>query len=242
MQVPCHECALRACGLFKRVTDEELNSIDEIKREHLQVAAGEEIIRIGDAAPEVYTLYAGWAFRYKMLADGRRQILSFLLPGDLLGLQAAMFDAALYGIEALTDVQLCVLPRKKLWTLFGQMQGLAFDVAWLGSRSESFVDENLTSVGRRTAAERVAALVVTLYKRAKVLAMVKDETFAFPLTQQHIADALGLSLVHTNKTLSKLKRMGMFKQQNGTMTLTNPRVLERVAQHFDEEVPMRPLI
>src|SRR5580692_2053130 len=240
MQVPCYECALRACGLFKRVTDEELNSIDEIKREHLQVAAGEEIIRIGDAAPEVYTLYAGWAFRYKMLADGRRQILSFLLPGDLLGLQAAMFDAALYGIEALTDVELCVLPRKKLWTLFGQMPGLAFDVAWLGSRSESFVDENLTSVGRRTAAERVAALIVTLYKRAKVLAMVNDETFAFPPTQQHIADALGLSLVHTNKTLAKLKRLGMFKQQNGTITLTNPRVLERVEQHFDEEVPMRP--
>jgi CRP-like cAMP-binding protein len=220
MQVPCHECALRSCGLFKRVTDEELSSINEIKREHLQVTAGEEIIRIGDEAPEVYTLYAGWVFRYKMLPDGRRQILSFLLPGDLLGLQAAMFDAALYGIEALTDVQLCVLPRKKVWALFGQMPGLAFDVAWLGSRSESFVDE----------------------KRAAVLGMVQDNAFAFPLTQQHIADALGLSLVHTNKTLAKLKRMGMFKQHNGTMTLTNPRVLERVAQHFDEEVPMRPLI
>jgi CRP-like cAMP-binding protein len=122
------------------------------------------------------------------------------------------------------------------------MPGLAFDVAWLGSRSESFVDENLTSVGRRSAAERVAALIVTLYKRAKVLGLVEGESFAFPLTQQHIADALGLSLVHTNKTLAKLKRLGMFKQQNGLMTLLNPRVLERVAQHFDEEVPMRPLI
>ncbi len=218
------------------------NSIREIKREHLEVPAGGEIIRIGDAAPEVFTLYAGWAFRYKMLSDGRRQILSFMLPGDLLGLQAAMFDAALFGIEALTDVQLCVLPRKRLWTLFGKVPDLAFDVAWLGSRSESFVDENLTSVGRRTAAERVAALIVTLYKRAKVLGMVEDETFAFPPTQQHIADALGLSLVHTNKTLARLKRMGMFKQNNGTITLLNPRILERIAQHFDEELPMRPLI
>src|SRR3984957_3091564 len=242
MQLSCYECALRACGLFKRVTDEELSSINAIKREHLEVSAGDEIIRIGDAAPEVYTLYAGWAFRYKLLPDGRRQVLNFLLPGDLLGLRAAMFDAALFGIEALTDVELCVLPRKGVWSLFGQMPALAFDVAWLGSRSESFVDENLTSVGRRTAAERVAALIVTLYKRAKALAMVEDETFVFPLTQQHIADALGLSLVHTNKTLARLKRMGMFKQHNGTMTLTNPRVLERVAQHFDEEVPPRPLI
>ncbi|MGC1446907.1 MAG: Crp/Fnr family transcriptional regulator [Xanthobacteraceae bacterium] len=242
MQVSCYDCKLRAYGLFKRISTEELDSIREIKREHLEVPAGGEIIRIGDAAPEVFTLYAGWAFRYKMLSDGRRQILSFMLPGDLLGLQAAMFDAALFGIEALTDVQLCVLPRKRLWTLFGQVPDLAFDVAWLGSRSESFVDENLTSVGRRTAAERVAALIVTLYKRAKVLGMVEDETFAFPPTQQHIADALGLSLVHTNKTLARLKRMGMFKQNNGTITLLNPRILERIAQHFDEELPMRPLI
>ena len=242
MQVPCHDCQLRACGLFKPVTAEELASIQNIKNAHLDVQAGSEIIRIGDPAPEVYTLYAGWAFRYKMLPDGRRQILAFLVPGDLLGLQAAMFDAALFGIEALTDVQLCVLPRKKLWGLFGKMPGLAFDVAWLGSRSESFVDENLTSVGRRAAAERVAALIVTLYKRVKVLGMVDNETFAFPLTQQHIADALGLSLVHTNKTLAKLRRMGMLKQFNGTMALLNPRVLERVAQHFDDDVPMRPLI
>jgi CRP-like cAMP-binding protein len=241
MQVPCHECKLRAYGLFKPVTGEELASIQEIKSEHLEIPAGSVIISAGDAAPEIYTLYAGWAFRYKMLSDGRRQILAFLLPGDLLGLQAAMFDAALFGIDALTDVQLCVLPRKKVWALFGKMPGLAFDVAWLGSRSESFVDENLTSVGRRTSAERIAALIVTLYKRAKVLGMVDGETFAFPLTQQHIADALGLSLVHTNKTLAKLRRVGMFKQHNGTMTLINPRVLERVAQHFDEEVPMRPL-
>ncbi len=86
--------------------------------------AGAEIIRAGDDSPELYTLYSGWAFRFKTLPDGRRQILNFLLPGDLLGLQAGMFDAALHGIEALTEVQLCVLPRRKVWALFGDMPGL----------------------------------------------------------------------------------------------------------------------
>jgi CRP-like cAMP-binding protein len=122
------------------------------------------------------------------------------------------------------------------------MPGLAFDVTWLGAREEGFVDENLTSVGRRSAVERVAALIVALYKRAEVLGLVADATFAFPLTQQHIADALGLSLVHTNKTLARLRRMGMFTRANGSLTLTNPRVLERIAQHFDDELPRRPLI
>src|ERR1700692_1062368 len=157
MRIPCDECRLRACGPFKPVTAEELTALNQIKRDHLVVPAGAEIVGAGDDSPELYTLYSGWAFRFKTLSDGRRQILNFLLPGDLIGLQAAMFDAALYSIEALTDVELCVVPRRKVWALFGKKPDLAFDVTWLGSREESLVDENLTSVGRRTAAERVAA-------------------------------------------------------------------------------------
>lgn len=242
MQLSCYQCRLRECGLFKPVTPNELAAIDNLKKQHIKLSAGAEIIRAGEECPELYTLYSGWAFRFKTLPDGRRQILNFLLPGDLLGLQAAMFDAAQHGIEALTDVQLCVLPRRDVWALFGKMPGLAFDITWLGSREESLVDENLTSVGRRTAAERVAALIVALYKRAKLLGLVSDDSFDFPLTQQHLADALGLSLVHTNKTLAKLRRMGMFTSRNGTLTLTDPHVLARIGQFFDEEIPQRPLI
>jgi CRP-like cAMP-binding protein len=242
MRVSCFECALRACGLFKPVSQTELAFINDMKRDHLVLPAGRQIIRAGRDSDDLYTLYSGWAFRFKTLPDGRRQILSFLLPGDLLGLQAAMFDAAQHGIEALTEVELCLLPRPKVWELFGRAPELAFDVAWLGAREESIVDENLLSTGRRSAAERIAALIVTLYKRADALAMVADHTFAFPLSQQHIADALGLSLVHTNKTLARLRKIGMFTQANGSLTLANPRVLERIAQHFDQELARRPLI
>jgi CRP-like cAMP-binding protein len=242
MQLSCRDCALRACGLFKPITPNELGAINSIKRDHVALKAGAEVIRAGDESPEIYTLYSGWAFRFKTLSDGRRQILNFLLPGDLVGLQAAMFSAAQYGVEALTDVELCLLPRRRVWSLFDEMPGLAFDVAWLGAREEGYVDDNLTSTGRRTAAERIAALIVSLYKRAKALGLVENETFDFPLTQQHIADALGMSLVHTNKTLARLRRLGMYSRVNGSMTLANPRVLQRIAQHFDEEIPMRPLI
>jgi CRP-like cAMP-binding protein len=119
---------------------------------------------------------------------------------------------------------------------------LAFDLTWLGAREESMVDENLLSAGRRSAAERIAALIVILYKRADALALVTDRTFVFPLDQRHIADALGLLLVHTNKTLARLRQMRMYTQANGSLTLTNPRVLERIAQHFDEDLAHRPLI
>jgi CRP-like cAMP-binding protein len=242
MRVNCFECALRACGLFKPVSQSELAFINEMKRDHLTVPAGTAIIRAEQDSAELYTLYAGWAFRFKTLPSGRRQILNFLLPGDLVGLQAAMFNAAQHGIEALTDVELCLLPRHKVWELFGEMPELAFDVTWLGAREESHVDENLLSAGQRSAAERIAALIVLLYKRADALSLVTDQTFSFPLSQQHIADALGLSLVHTNKTLARLRRMGMYTQANGSLTLKNPRVLESIAQHFDQELKRRPLI
>src|SRR5207244_4975590 len=88
MRVPCFECALRACGAFKPISDMELAFINEMKRDHLTLPAGADIIAAGLGQAELYTLYAGWAFRFKMLPDGRRQILNILLPGDLIGLRS----------------------------------------------------------------------------------------------------------------------------------------------------------
>jgi CRP-like cAMP-binding protein len=242
MRVPCFECALRRTGAFKPINDLELAFINEMKRDHLVCPPGGEIIAAGQDQAELYTLYAGWAIRCKTLPDGRRQILNILLPGDLIGLQGAMFEAAAYSVEAITEVQLCLLPRRKMWSLFENMPELAFDVTWLGSREESIVDENLTSTGQRTAAERIAALIIQLYKRLNVLGLVVNGAMPFPLTQQHIADTLGLSLVHTNKSLAKLRKLGMFSQTNSTLLLSNPKALESLAQYFEEEVAKRPLI
>ncbi len=95
------------------------------------------------------------------------------------------------------------------------MPQLAYEMAWLGSREESLVDENLLSVGQRSATERIASLIISLYRRAEALDLVTDRAFDFPLSQQQLADALGLSLVHTNKTWAKLRRAGLFTFSNG---------------------------
>jgi CRP-like cAMP-binding protein len=242
MRVSCFECALRRCGLFKPVSDMELAFINEMKRDHLVCPPGAEIIGAGHEQAELYTLYTGWAIRCKTLPDGRRQILNIHLPGDLIGLQGAMFEASSYSVEAVTEVQLCLLPRRKIWSLFENMPELSFDVTWLGAHEESYVDENLTSVGRRNAPESIAALIILLYKRLDALGLVINGAMPFPITQQHIADMLGLSLVHTNKSLAKLRRLGMFVLTNGTLLLSNPKALESMAQYFEEETARRPLI
>jgi CRP-like cAMP-binding protein len=240
--VPCLQCPLRRRSAFSPKNPDEVEFIQGMKMEHRLLPAGSDIVHHGQADAELFTLFSGWAFRHKTLDDGRRQILNFLLPGDLMGLQASLLDASDHGIEALTDVELCVFPRRKTWKLFERMPQLAFELAWLGAREESLVDENLTSVGQRTARERVAALVLGLYRRADHLDLVKDRTFLFPLTRQHIADALGLSLVHTIKTWSYLRRAGLFSTANGALTLLNPRLTERWANYFDREWRPRPLL
>ncbi len=241
-KVRCFQCPWLDCKAFKDRTVDQIATLDSIKRDHLTLPAGSEIIHPGQENAEIFTLFSGWAYRYRSLPDGRKQILNFLLPGDLIGLQSAMFQASAYGVEALTEVELCLLPRRRVWNLFETRPELAFEVAWLGSREESLVDENLMSVGCRTALERIAALLVGLYKRADALGMVKERGFVFPINQQHIADALGLSLVHTNKTMARLRRMGLFHFSGGVLYLDNPRAVERVAQHYDRDRSPRPLL
>lgn len=240
--VPCLACPLRLKPAFKDKPDEEIRFIQSMKVDHRQLPAGSDIIHPGQEDAELYTLFSGWAFRYKSLPDGRRQILNFLLPGDLVGLQASLLSAAQHGIEALTEVELCVFPRRRTYELFARMPALAYELAWLGSREESLIDENLTSVGQRNAQERIAALLISLHRRADALGLVAEDSFAFPLTQQHLADALGLSLVHTSKTWSRLRRAGLFSLAAGRLKLLNPRLTERLALLFDSERRPRPLI
>jgi CRP-like cAMP-binding protein len=240
--VRCARCPLRAHGAFRSVTPEEAAFIQDLKTHHRRQPAGAEIIHQGQQDADLFTLFSGWAFRHRTLPDGRRQILNFLLPGDLIGLQAHLLDAAEHGIEALTDVELCQFSRTRTWALFERMPQLAYELSWLGAREESLVDENLTSVGQRSARERMAALILQLYRRNRHLGLVEDESFAFPLSRTHLAEALGLSLVHTIKTWSHLRRIGLFALAGGRLTLLNPRLTERWAQAYDQPWQARPLL
>lgn len=209
--------------------------------------AGSTLIHEQRPNGKLFTLYSGWAFRYKSLSDGRRQILNFLLPGDLIGLQQKFADGAMHGIEAVTDVSLCVFPRDGLWDLFRQYPSLGYDVTWMSAREEGFVDDNLLTAGRRNATERVAMLLMHLYRRMQRIGEESRDadghaSIAFPLNQQHIADTLGLSLVHTNKTLRRLQRLGLHEIRDGRLSLINTKALERIADYYDRPPRLVPLL
>lgn len=233
----CQNCRLRATGAFTPVSPDELGFIHRFRTGARQVGAGTTIIRERSPTNQIFTLYDGWAFRYKSLSDGRRQILNFLLPGDLIGLQQELADQPIHGVEAVTDVSLCVFPRDGLLDLFQKYPRLGYDITWLSACEESYVDDSLVTVGRRTAMERVAMLLMHLYRRVERLGLESKDadggvSIDFPINQQHIADTLGLSLVHTNKTMRRLYHLGLHEITDGRLRLLNTRALERIADYY----------
>ena len=242
--VSCKSCPLRALPLFLPHSDEELALIESLKREQIVVKADMPIIHEGQADAPLYTLLRGWAFRFKTLSDGRRQILNFLLPGDFIGVQQKMSASAAHGVQALSDVVLCVFQRDALLQVHGGAPSLGFGVTWLTAQEESLVDDTLLSVGRRSAEERIASLLIILFKRvAALLPAGGDGGVPFPLSQQHVADGLGLSLVHTNKTLRKLEKRGLYRIREGRLYLLDVHALARLADLYgDGKAAPRPLI
>lgn len=243
-EIACRECPLRTLPLFVSHTQEELELVQSLKRRELHLCAGESLIREGQTDAPLFTLLTGWAFRFKTLRDGRRQILSFLLGGDFIGVQQKMGDASAHGVETLTEARFCVFQRDSLWELHRGSLSMGFNITWLAAHEESMLDETLLSVGRRSAEERVASLLILLFKRAAALQPDAGASgVPFPLTQQHIADGLGLSLVHTHKTLRRLEKRGLHRVENGRLRLFDVKAMARLAELYgDGRPPARPLV
>ena len=242
--IPCAQCPLRPLALFQTHEPAELELVQSLKRRDMRLPVGGTLIQEGQVDAPLYTLQSGWAFRFKTLSDGRRQILNFLLAGDFIGVQQKMGDAAAHGVETLTEAVFCVFQRDSLWEIHRRSPTMGFNVTWLTAHEESLVDDSLLSVGRRSAEERIATLLILLFKRAAALqADAGKGGVPFPLTQQHVADALGLSLVHTNKTLRKLERRGLHHIGDGRLYMRDVKALARLADLYgDGRPPVRPLV
>jgi CRP-like cAMP-binding protein len=239
---PCPRCPLREQKGLRDFSEAELSFVRTLKTDEIRVPAGTTFLHQGQRSEQLYTVLEGWAFRYKMLADGRRQILNFALPADLVGLQGSLMTEMEHSVEALTDISLCVFPREKVWALYSNVPSLAFDLTWIAARSEKLGDEHLLSVGQRTALERTAFILLTLYVRAEEVGLAKGNTVQFPFTQQHLADTLGMSLVHTNKTLKRLTRRGLVQWDHGWCMVPDIAALAELAK-FDLNLPRkRPLL
>ncbi|WP_425450299.1 Crp/Fnr family transcriptional regulator [Virgifigura deserti] len=194
------------------------------------VRAGTDLFGQGENCDDVYNLHTGWMFTYLILEDGRRQILSFGLCGGLYGLFPEQVATMPYGCQALSDVTVCAVPRKHLLRLIQQKPEMGLQLAWLGKRDEMLLYEHLTSIGRRSARERVAYLLLELFCRAQQrLPQARGEVIGLPLNQAHIADAMGLTSIHVSRTLKALREDGILQLRDGLLEIFDPEGLFEAA-------------
>lgn len=199
---------------------------------------GDALIETGQSYDEILIIEAGWAIAYKLLADGRRQVLRILLPGDMVGLHFAVADVAQASVEALTPLSTSRFPAQNLMGIYHNLPRIGAVIAWTAAREEAILSEHLISVGRRNAIERLAHLFLELLRRLQLIDLAGQRTMALPVTQAVLADAMGLSIVHVSRTMRQLRQAGLVRMTDQQLEIQDLAGLQDVAG-FEEEFLMQ---
>ncbi|WP_376091664.1 Crp/Fnr family transcriptional regulator [Roseomonas sp. CCTCC AB2023176] len=211
---------VRRLEQFTRLSAEDRSALDRATGNGArQVAARTDIIREGDRPNGTNLVLSGWACRYKQLEDGRRQILGFLLPGDLCDYQASLLREMDHSIGALTPVTVTSLPRTTLDDLTACHPRVGQALWWETLVAHAIHREWIVSLGQRDAAERIGHLLCELLLRLRSVGLTRGDTCDIPLTQADLGDAMGLSTVHVNRTLQYLRGAGLITLKGGVLTI-----------------------
>ncbi len=213
-----NEPLVRKLGAFVALSEVELSVLEGLHKRRRTFVAGRDLVHQGQSGQAAYILVSGWTCSYKLLEDGQRQIVDFQIPGDFLGLRSVVLHISDHSIEPVTDIEVTEVHVADLMQAFSKTPRLATAVLWAVSRDEAIVVEHLVNVGRREASQRVAHFLLELGARLSLVGLGNKEGYACPLSQYLLADALGLSSVHVNRVLRKLREAGMLTFRNGFVT------------------------
>ncbi len=232
---PCAACPVREWAICQALPDDELDVVEEFRSGERAFPAGVDLFLQGEPWNELYTVLNGWMFMYKLLEDGRRQITKIVLPGDFVGFQPDLDAPMDHSIQTLTDARVCIFPRNRVLALFKAHPDMAIRLSTMISRDVAMAHERLTSVGRRSALERVSYFLLELFYRVRLRHPEPvGSTISLPLTQEHIGDALGLTSVHVNRTLRELRQQDLIKIAKRTLHVLDPDRLADIAG-FEED-------
>lgn len=212
------------------------------KAGELAVDPGATVLMEGSNSPQVFTVLSGMGTRYKTLEDGRRQVINFLFPGDFIGLQAGIMGEMKHSVASTTPMVLCVFKRSDLWEMFKAHPSRAYDLTWIAAVEEHFLGETLAALGQLTASQRIAWALLRIHHRLRAVGLERTGTVPLAFRQQDLADALGLSLVHTNKTLMHLRKTGLARWSDGQLEIRDRARLAAYAGSPPEPLDRRPLM
>lgn len=238
---PCQSCALRKTPLFMPFSADDLRFMMHFRDGEVELDSGSMLFHEGDALTSFYTVLSGQGARYKTLQNGDRQLVNFVFPGDLVGLAGTVTGETTASMLAVSNMRLCRFRKNRLPELFGRQPERAYALTWIAAVEEHFLGETIATLGQRNATQRLAWALLKVYQRLEIVGMAdQDGSVPFPYRQGDLADALGLSLVHTNKTLAHLRPWA--RLANGRLSVTNRDALAKLAISNGDSPIQRPLL
>jgi CRP-like cAMP-binding protein len=224
---------LRRLRSFAALSDGDIELIRGLTERRDRYGPGEQLIAEGQAAGRPRFVVSGWACRQRLMPDGRRQIFSLLLPGDGFGFGAR---PALSSLVALTALETLDASAAQDAIRRGASPNLARALAAAELLEDAQLLDHAVRLGRLTAFERVAHFLLELQQRLEVAGLGDRQRFPLPLTQEILADTLGLSIVHVNRTLQQLRRAGLIELRSGVAILLDPEAMARSCDYRATEV------
>ena len=219
----------RKLSCVVRLSSSEAACLSDLQSHPVHIKRGTELAREGYSARRAFILHSGWARCYKDLRDGGRQIISFPVPGDFMGLGSILLRSSDHSFAALTDVVVSSFSVPSLMGLFEKFPRVAAAILWAESRDAAMVIEHLVDVGRRNSVERVAHCLLELHQRLQLVGLASETEFECPLTQYDLADALGLSPIHVNRVLRQLRQQNLLTLKSHRAVVHNLAGLTRLA-------------
>ncbi len=211
------------------LTAEDRTRLEAVVRYPREVGRRQDLIHEGDAPSDVQLVMEGFACRYKVLANGRRQIMAFLIPGDFCDFHVAILGTMDHAIATLTPCTMVSIPRETITDLTMHHPRISRALWWCTLVDEAILREWLVSMGQRPADQQVAHVLCELLVRLQSVGRATETGYDLPLTQQELGDALGLSVVHTNRSLQTLRQEGLIELSAGRLSIRDVARLKEFA-------------
>lgn len=224
---------VRKLARFVPLSETDVRILDQLGRSDERFEADRDIVTEGETPRSVFVLLEGMACRYRVLASGRRQIMTFLLPGDLCDLHVFLWKEMDHSIGTLTPVRLAAIARDEVLGLSVRHPRVTAALWWSTMQEEAILRERIVALGRREARGRVAYLLCELVWRRKAIGETNGDTILLPLTQTELADTLGLTPVHINRVLQGMRRDKLLNFEHRTLVLHDIDKLAGIAQFND---------
>ncbi len=219
---------------YVSLKDDTWEKFDQLDFQSRVYQAGDDIIRVGETPQKMFFVKDGWAIRYRSLDDGRRQIVNFMLPGDVFDMQVVAGVKADHSVTTVTRTVVMTISAEQFISVLRHDADVASAFWWAAVQEESILREQIVRVGRRSAKERIAHLLLELQRRLYAAVGGSENHLPMPLTRTDLADALGLTPVHVSRTMSALRRSGLIDESRGQVTILDKRKLACMSQ-FDTD-------